>query len=486
MFPRVRRAALAVSVAAAFDAGAVQLSADGRGQALIFPYYTVRSNEGNAFNTYLSIVNPRGNGNKALRVRFREARNGREVAALNLWLGSNDMWTGALVPDGEGTRLISADMSCTDPPISPTGLAFANAGYTGVAADDAGAGLDRTREGYIEVLEMGTVTGAAATAITPIAGTPPNCAAVRPLPPGPFGAPQGGLSGSLTLINVASGQDFSTAPEALEDLASAPYVRPASDPYPSFTATEIDPVSIVSAKGFLYRSNWARGVDAVSAVLMRKATVEYVLDPAVRAGTDLVLTMPTRYAYVTPDSAAGPFTGRAWSQDCSNRLTPLRGEQITVVVFNREAAGFAPSVPPEFEGPQFPPWVTCGSVQVMTVQSLGGTRGGHSVLGSLAATAPFSLDVQTFLNGWIGIELHANPMVSSATSTRTNLRTGEIQSGGHTFGTESPGNFLLGGLPIVGFMARSLSNGLLTCGGASCQGNYGSAVPFTYSRSITP
>ena len=30
---------------------------DGRGQALIYPYYTTQSTDGDAFNTYVSIVN---------------------------------------------------------------------------------------------------------------------------------------------------------------------------------------------------------------------------------------------------------------------------------------------------------------------------------------------------------------------------------------------------------------------------------------------
>ena len=49
--------ALLAALLASLPASAVSLSADGTGQALVFPYYTVRSANGNAFNTYLSIVN---------------------------------------------------------------------------------------------------------------------------------------------------------------------------------------------------------------------------------------------------------------------------------------------------------------------------------------------------------------------------------------------------------------------------------------------
>ncbi|MBL4661333.1 MAG: hypothetical protein JKY19_13330, partial [Alcanivoracaceae bacterium] len=59
---------------------AVQLSSNGMGQVLIFPYYTVNG----GFNTLINLVN-RTNEAKALRVRFREAANGREVFTFNLY-----------------------------------------------------------------------------------------------------------------------------------------------------------------------------------------------------------------------------------------------------------------------------------------------------------------------------------------------------------------------------------------------------------------
>jgi hypothetical protein len=48
----------------------------------------------------------------------------------------------------------------------------------------------------------------------------------------------------------------------------------------------------------------------------------------------------------------------------------------------------------------------------------------------------------------------------------------------------SLGAHVLSGLPVVGFMARTFEFGALNCGGATCQGNYGSAFPFKYRRSV--
>src|SRR5687768_14226092 len=113
-FPKT---ALACAVAAAFvpAAHAVSLASDGLGQALIYPYYTVRaSGNGNAFNTYLSVVNTTPQS-KALRVRVREGRAAREAISFNLYLGPNDVWTAAFVPTDAGSRLLTMDASCTDP-----------------------------------------------------------------------------------------------------------------------------------------------------------------------------------------------------------------------------------------------------------------------------------------------------------------------------------------------------------------------------------
>src|SRR5258706_14236334 len=76
-------------------ARAVYLNPEGHGQALIFPYYTVQSAATGAFNTYLSIANRSFEG-KALRVRVRERRNGRESASFNLFLGRQEVSTGTM------------------------------------------------------------------------------------------------------------------------------------------------------------------------------------------------------------------------------------------------------------------------------------------------------------------------------------------------------------------------------------------------------
>src|SRR5262245_24439066 len=90
----------------AMDAGqAVNLSAEGRGQVLLYPYYTTRPDrapprgvDGEPYATLLSVVNTTPSA-KAVRVRFLEGRNGREVLDFNLFLSPFDVWTAAVLPD---------------------------------------------------------------------------------------------------------------------------------------------------------------------------------------------------------------------------------------------------------------------------------------------------------------------------------------------------------------------------------------------------
>src|SRR4029079_5052740 len=94
------------------------------------------------------------------------------------------------------------------------------AAYAGPNDDAAGTGLDRTREGYFEIIEMATYTSSSTTgkAVTHVNGVPP-CggnlsdvqASLDAQPPG------GGLFGTITLLNVNSGTDYSFDAVALSN-----------------------------------------------------------------------------------------------------------------------------------------------------------------------------------------------------------------------------------------------------------------------------
>lgn len=461
-------------------AAGVSLSADGVGQALIYPYYTAQSAEGNAFNTYVSVVNHAADA-KALRVRFREGRLGKEVLAFNLFLGANDVWTGAVVPTPGGARLFSSDISCTDPPfVGGTHLEF----RTEALADEAGPGIERTREGFVEMIEMGTLPQPWADAVGHGSNAQPrNCSLVRGVAID-AGAPTGGIAGTLTLINVSSGLDFTMNADALAGLASRAFYRPATDAYPDFTAAEIVPVSFVVDGGQAYRSVWTRPQDAVSAVLMRNAWLaEYVLDAVTTSLTDVVLTMPTRHLY---PAAAGPDTPfefpQAWSPTCNSPGASPLGERLAVTWYDRRTR-FGPSCTAEPCSPLPPLPTVCASASVTSVRNgfthMPPNPVASGVFGSLTrGAAAGGVTVTSSLpNGWLRFQTTSSSGLSSLeTSTRIDLATGQRFEGAHRFR----------GLPVTGFWARTFRNGTLQCGAGSCQGNYGGAFPLRYQRSITP
>src|SRR4051812_19657135 len=128
--PRLRVLARIALLLLPAGAGAVTLDPDGVGQALIFPYYTVQQGRGGAFNTYVSVVNHSAAA-KAVRVRFREARNGAEVLRFNLYLGPQDVWTATVAPTATGAQLFTVDHSCTDPDVRAAQPVFGSAAFVG-------------------------------------------------------------------------------------------------------------------------------------------------------------------------------------------------------------------------------------------------------------------------------------------------------------------------------------------------------------------
>ena len=486
-----RKLILAASVAAVFattDASAVYLNPDGHGQALIFPYYTVQAPGGAFYNTFISIRNQTSDA-KVAKVRFREGRNAQEVLSFDLYLAPNDMWTAGVIPSlspGSPAAIITADNSCTDPVPLWTPVDFRNDAYA-ANGDASGVGLDRTREGYVELIEMGTLTGATAAAITHnAAGVPPNCDAVRGKSQLPgLAPPSGGLSGTVTLLNLYNGLDFGMNAEALADLTKVPMYHPRSEPpLLDFNSPEIEPISHVVANGAYYRSVWSRPVDAVSAVFMRSSwTGEFVIDYGSRSRTDIVMTFPTKRSYVTTAAFAAPFTARfSGYPACSTTL----GEKVDVTTFNRETRDVTPRCTgcdfPE-RPPLPPPPILCAAAEVATIarpDDPGSALGSaNKAFGHNVVTTTSSRSIPGFNEDGM-VTFAPNPsgvLTSLPTSTRFDFATGAAVSGPHSFK----------GLPIVGFWLRTYQNASVPCGpGPVCQVFYSSAFPLAYKRSITP
>ncbi len=138
------------------SAHAVNVAERGIGDALIFPYYTARD----GWNSLFNITNASAN-TVALKVRFRESYNSRDVLDFNLVMSPYDVWTGRVVDTPQGPRLYSKDSSCTSPlmqegdDVNGDYFPFVSIGYEGSNDDGGPEGIDRAREGHMEVLMMG-------------------------------------------------------------------------------------------------------------------------------------------------------------------------------------------------------------------------------------------------------------------------------------------------------------------------------------------
>jgi hypothetical protein len=163
-------AGLAGAAGLAGTAQAVNLNPDGLGQLLIYPYYT--TNDGN--QTVLSVVNTTDKA-KAVKVRFLEGYNSREVLDFNLYMSAEDVWVAAIADGGDlgfesqagVAHLVVPDTSCTVPDLYGDGIdagldfglqAFLPYAFTGDFEDGGPTEISRASEGYIEMIEMGVLT----------------------------------------------------------------------------------------------------------------------------------------------------------------------------------------------------------------------------------------------------------------------------------------------------------------------------------------
>ncbi len=321
-------AGLTGTVGIANISNAVNINPDGLGQVLIYPYYTVR--DGN--DTLVSVVNTTQDV-KAVKVRFLEGENSREVLDFNLYLSQFDVWTAAIFENGTGASVVTADNSCTVPigNLRTEGEPFRTFRFN----DTGGTTADRTREGHLEIIEMGVVSdtanGAWATAATHGSdGVPASCATLNASwnggvwdgsPSDGLSAPEGGLFGGASIINVAGGTDAAYNARAIDAFRETEAHSGPGDETPSLASANWNPDtgvgnppvrSIVFDNGSVVTSDWLTPIDAVSAVFMHDQIMnEYVLDEATLSGTDWVVTFPTKRFYVDPAFGGGdrpPFT----------------------------------------------------------------------------------------------------------------------------------------------------------------------------------
>lgn len=235
------------------SAGAVNLSQQGLGEVLIFPYYTSRDN----WSTLLSVINTQDT-TLAVRFRIHEARNSRDVQDFTVVLSPYDVFAGTISADTAGLTSFtpaSGDKTCIvadgtkpSPYVYPTTIPFKVSGFTS-GNTDGGPGIeypanpapaiDRLREGYVEVFVMGHA--AATTEIAKDAkhaplGAPPGCGKIVAAfskanilkTARQFGEPVNALKGNYSFVNSARGVSAGGTAVALANFVDIPTVDSAT------------------------------------------------------------------------------------------------------------------------------------------------------------------------------------------------------------------------------------------------------------------
>ena len=471
--------ALAGSLGFAAAANAVNVNHDGLGEVLLYSYYTTE--DGN--DTLVNITNTTGQV-KAVKVRFVESMNSQEVLDFNLYLSPYDVWTGAVTKSANGAKLVTADTSCTVPAIPAGGVEFRNFQYQGTSYSSGKGGpqgTDRTRTGYLEVIEMGVLTDntgvstlTPATWATHVNGVPALCAGIvglwtSPQSPWVQGGtsfamtyPSGGLYGSSIIVNVEGGTDISEAATALDDFAEDILHRAPGTTSPSLDDSTEWFVLDDGTQGYAFD-----GIDAVSAVLSKVGIAnDYLTVASLNASTDWVVTMPTKRFYVngwTPASqaeqAAGfkvspstddpePFTS-FWTNTEFDGVAGTACEQIGIVYFDQEERELTPSGPDFSPAPPGDaPFSLCYEANVIHIN-------GGSVVGG--GYTDVNLDLASgFDAGWMWVDL-ANDWESIENPDNGESYYREIEAEFYDDGYWSYGYVV--GLPVIGFSAQQFVNG---------------------------
>lgn len=446
-------------------ANAVDLNPDGLGQVLLYPYFTVNKSA----DTQFSVVNTSDVG-KAVKVRFLEGYNSREVLDFNLYLSAHDVWTASIgavsSDDTTGAQLRWSDKSCIDF-LDKNPYPFAPYGYDGTLtgqgqpADSGPQDITRTREGYFEIIAMGDIVQGSAldTAIThvqspghPDAGVPAGasggaagaCPGIGAMASSgnQLVAPTGGLFGGAAVINVGEGTYYSYNAEAIDGFTEIPLYTNPSQLLPTLQAANNASVAtngsarsyIFTNGGALLTVDYVDGRDAVSAVLMADAIYnEYYVDPGYGASSDWVITFPTKRFYVDkllyPTNPTAPFE-TAFSGGKSNVL-------IAPSIYDREEGtpvlNTCPSpIGPDciLSNPNLP-----YEVNVVSFTNTGGATKSAVFGSNLYKSIPaYGVD------GWAKFDLYAGSHVLTGGTTPAGTKVD------------------LHGLPVLGFYATNVIN----------------------------
>ena len=304
----MRKLVLILSLIFAASCGAVQINPLGTGDALVFGLYLAGDND-----TLVAVTNEVKRP-KAVKIAVREYALGADILSYYAYLKPLDTHTLAITSDGEGpARVTVTDGGCTVPQFPEGGQATTN---LLLSNDDFGAtDFSRTQFGYIEVIEMGEVTGAAGQLIRDN-----NCGAlieawstdgfwiadesvdIQP--------PAGGLSGSAWIVDVEHGDAYGLDPVAITGFSDAHLHEFPGGPTPDLLSVAADETGMyratVPTESGVFDIAYERPEDAMSALFMTTAaSLNFSAEQTIEGMPVSYATAPTFRFYVDPEYAEG-------------------------------------------------------------------------------------------------------------------------------------------------------------------------------------
>jgi hypothetical protein len=481
----MKKQAMSLAVTAALLGGAVSTLAQpqpgmsinegGLGETLIYPFYSAA----NGNDTYVHIVNTTSL-TKAVKVRFIESQNSDEVLDFNLYLSPQDEWAAVVTgtPDG-GALVRTVDNSCTVPAIPEVDVLadgtiirakeFVNFEYLDDTFDNS---IERTSEGYIEMIEMGQwdpTSAVGAAAVHGADGVPANCAALVSAWTAPIiGLPDlqgawlanpaydqlttwdgGGLYGYGVLINVDNGTAFgmdATAVVNFADLSQGPLPNLHTEPgniEPGLNDAQLNVTVFNAIDSTTETYAMTTGTDAVSALFMTDVIInDYVVDPDINAATDWIINFPTKKDYTQGPSPISPFSS-VWGPNAAED-GGIACEPVSLFFWDREEAfEDTPSEGPIFSpAPDVIPGEDLEICKEVNVISFGSTS-------AVQASSRIDYGVSGFLDyteGWALLDLTGAQLVTPLPVTSPR----ELDT--------ADGNVFTG-LPATGFAVFEYVNG---------------------------
>ncbi len=515
-----QKSGIAIALAAAGIGGAgmyasqsvaVELAPDNLGDVLLFPYYTMR----NGYSTFLHVINTSNTKSVAYKLRVREGKNSRECVDFVVILSPNDVWTATLEEGVNGPQIRATDQSCTSGILTQgvagnrsetlKHFAFTGANFDGGHTQgDFVDAIDRCREGYVEIIEMGASddpsAGSVNVAATHINGVPADCNAVNSAflnniaaVGAEFDEPVNVLKGSYTLIKGSEGKAAGGDAVTLANFftpSQSPFLpgnlnAPAVANYDGNSPDDLifDPAALspnlgdvnparsyvrdVTAEGpqNTFLDDWAIPIDAVSAVIQRASVFNRWTSnvAAFTAETDWVVTAPTKNFYVDPTTggsaplntpARPPFT-ETFASDVNNDFNGVSCDEVGLTVYDREEgediitnSGISPQ--PPTQGAQL-----CWEANVITFNDA-------SVLGS---KNQFSLNTNGRRFGWLRMSLNRTPAQMQGLVSDNFIQVPTAPNNTHR------------GMPVIGFsMTTRTTNATIN--------NFGSLWDHAYDRDI--